>query len=45
MLDLLVEAKCLQLTTGPFPLVSLTPLGTDVMHERVPIELPLPAVR
>lgn len=42
MLDLLVEAKCLELTRGPYPLVNLTSLGADVMREKAPIELPLP---
>ena len=43
MLGLLVEARCLQLSPGPYPLVSLTPLGADVMRERALIELPLPS--
>lgn len=42
VLDLLVKANCLKLSSGPYPLVSLTQLGEDVMREKAKIELPLP---
>ncbi len=41
VLDLLVEANCLKLSPGPYPLVTLTQLGEDVMREKAKIELPL----
>jgi hypothetical protein len=40
--DALVAAGCLNVTTGAYPTVALTPLGSEVMRERASVELPLP---
>jgi RecQ family ATP-dependent DNA helicase len=40
--DALVSAGCLNVTSGAYPTVSLSPLGNDVMRERATVELALP---
>ena len=40
--DTLVRARCLSVTTGEYPTVSLSELGDDVMRERQAVELAFP---
>ena len=40
--DALVAAGCLHVTGGAYPMVSLTPLGGEVMRERAAVQLRLP---
>jgi ATP-dependent DNA helicase RecQ len=40
--DALVRAKCLTVSAGEYPLISLSDFGDDVMRERKSVELPLP---
>ncbi|MCA1592461.1 MAG: RecQ family ATP-dependent DNA helicase [Acidobacteria bacterium] len=40
--DALVAAGCLTMTTGAYPTVSLSTLGSDVMRERANVKLALP---
>jgi ATP-dependent DNA helicase RecQ len=42
-IDALVAAGCLRVTGDAYPTVALTALGDDVMRERVPVQLALPA--
>ncbi|MCP9495528.1 MAG: RecQ family ATP-dependent DNA helicase [Pyrinomonadaceae bacterium MAG19_C2-C3] len=41
-IDALIVAGCLNIAHGTFPVVALSPLGSDVMHERHRIALRLP---
>jgi ATP-dependent DNA helicase RecQ len=41
-IDALVAARCLQVTGGPYPIISLTELGGRVMREQEQVELALP---
>jgi ATP-dependent DNA helicase RecQ len=41
-IDALVAAGCLKVMSGSYPTVSITPLGTEVMHQRQQVLLALP---
>ncbi len=41
-LDALVKARCLQVSTGNYPTVSITELGERVMRQQAQVELRLP---
>jgi hypothetical protein len=43
LIDALVAARCLKLSPGAYPTVSITELGERVMREQEKIELALPA--
>jgi len=42
--DALILAGCLTVARGSFPVVALSPLGSDVMHERRRVHLRLPKI-
>ena len=42
--EALIKARCLTVSTGEYPLISLSELGDDVMRERKGIELTVPGV-
>ncbi len=42
LLDALIAASCIAVSTGKYPTLSLTPLGHDVMHARSDLALALP---
>jgi ATP-dependent DNA helicase RecQ len=44
-IDALLEARCLRITGGEYPMVLITDLGQEVMRERERVELALPAAR
>ena len=41
-IDALLAARCLQVSSGEYPTISITELGGRVMRERERVELPLP---
>lgn len=43
-IDALVRTRCLRVSPGEYPKVSITELGDRVMREQEQIELPLPAI-
>ena len=43
-IDALVAARCLRLSAGTYPTVSITDLGERVMREQERVELALPAI-
>ena len=43
LLDVLIKAGCIAVSSGEYPTLSLTPLGQEVVHRRKSIPLALPA--